>query len=182
MRTYLSYYCQLVLLTSCAFLAVGRVTLYGRSPSQVLSASQHLEHKRQPSTPQEQWGISVPVPGEQSQNSTGTAGAGDGAPNEPGMITNSPATDDAVDCRNLTTGRDNKCWDELKLTMWVEDWVDTNKCHADEPFASCFLRKEGFPGLDCTGIKISACTAPQGDNLLKQPEVFYVAYNIYGKL
>ncbi|KAL2038857.1 hypothetical protein N7G274_008379 [Stereocaulon virgatum] len=45
---------------------------------------------------------------------------------------------------------------------------------------SCFLRLEGFPGLDCTGIKISACTAPQCVNLLHEPAVFYVAYNIYG--
>lgn len=71
--------------------------------------------------------------------------------------------------------------EELKLTAWVEDWVNKNRCHTDEPFASCFLRLEGFPGLDCTGIKVSACTAPQGDHLLNTPEVFYVAYNIYGE-
>ena len=166
------------------FLSLGRVTFYGRSPSQALRG-QHLERKRQLYLPGQQSdvsAISVPVPGEQSQNSTSTAGTEDGTPIEPGMITNSPSTNDEVDCRNLTTGRDNICWEELKLTIWLEDWVDRNLCHTDEPFASCFLRKEGFPGLDCTGIKISACTAPQGDDLLTKPEVFYVAYNIYGKL
>ena len=133
--------------------------------------------KRQPSIPQEQSDISVPVPGQQTQNINTTVGTED----TPGMITNSPATNDEVDCRNIQTGRDNKCWDELDLTKFVEDWVIKNSCHTDEPFASCFLRKEGFPGLDCTGVKISSCTAPQGDDLSKDPEVFYVAYNIYGK-
>ena len=99
------------------------------------------------------------------------------------MVTNSDsvATSDEVNCTDITTGRDNKCWEELQLTKWVENWVNMNPCYTDEPFASCFLRKEGFPGLDCTGVKIDTCTAPQGDNLLKEPEIFYVAYNIYGE-
>ena len=142
------------------------------------------QRKREPATIQQQGNInSVSAPGQQTQNATSTAGEGNGTDPEPGVITNPAATPmtNVVNCTDVTTGRDNKCWEELKLTKWVEDWVDTNACYAGEAFASCFLRKEGFPGLDCTGVKIDACTAPQGDNVLKQPEVFYVAYNIYGK-
>ena len=142
------------------------------------------QRKREPATIQEQGNInSVSAPGRQTQNATSTAGEGNGTDPDPGVITNPAATPmtNVVNCTDVTTGRDNKCWEELKLTKWVEDWVDTNACYAGEAFASCFLRKEGFPGLDCTGIKINACTAPQGDHVLKQPEVFYVAYNIYGK-
>ena len=141
-------------------------------------------HKRQPATIQQQGNINVvSAPGQQTQNATSTAGKGNGTDPDPGVITNPGATpiSEEVNCSDPTTGRDNKCWEQLKLTEWVENWVDNNRCYQGEAFASCFLRKEGFPGLDCTGIKIDACTAPQGDNVLKEPEVFYVAYNIYGK-
>ena len=148
----------------------------GRSP----------QNKRQPITPQGQPGLvqNVPVPGQQSQSITSTAGAGNGTIAEPGVITNGAivAPIDGVDCNNITTGRDNKCWEELNLTQWVQQWIANNSCHTNEPFASCFMRLEGFPGLDCTGIKIDACTAPQGANVSKDPKVFYVAYNIYGKI
>lgn len=168
--------------TACVASVIGGVALRGRSSGSSLRDGP-LQIKRQPVTPPDQTLITpaVPVPGQQTQNMTSTAGAGTD-PN-PGVITNSPTTTatDEVDCKNITTGRDDKCWVELSLTEWVEDWVDDNTCHTEEPFASCFLRLEGFPGLDCTGIKISACTSPQGDNLLTEPEVFYVAYNIYGK-
>ena len=162
-----------------AIAVASRVTLHGRSPG-LVSSSKHGEQKRYPSTPQEQPSINVPAPGLQSQ-STDTTIAGNGTSNAPGMVTNAAAVNSEVNCTDLTTGRDNKCWGELDLTRWLEDWVDQNTCFADEPFASCFLRKEGFPGLDCTGIKISACTSPQGDDLMRKPEIFYVAYNIYGK-
>ena len=139
--------------------------------------------KREPATVQEQGSINtVSTPGQQTQNATSTAGKGNGTDPDPGVITNpgvTPVTNE-VNCTDPTTGRDNKCWEELQLTQWVKDWVDKNPCYTGEAFASCFLRKEGFPGLDCTGIKIDACTSPQGENVLKEPEVFYVAYNIYG--
>ena len=140
--------------------------------------------KRQPATIQEQGNINVvSAPGQQTQNATSTAGTENGTDPDPGVITNPAVTpiSEEVNCTDPTTGRDNKCWEELKLTAWLEDWVNSNACYEDEAFASCFLRKEGFPGLDCTGIKLDACTAPQGENVLKEPEVFYVAYNIYGK-
>ena len=173
----------ITLLTAHLSTVTGLVTIHGRSPGS--SGSGYLQAKRQPLTKPDQTLITpnVPAPGNQTQNTTSTAGAGNGTDPDPGVIMNSAVTTatDEVDCKNITTGRDNKCWSELKLTQWVEDWVDANTCHTEEPFASCFLRVEGFPGLDCTGIKLSACTSPQGDNLLKEPEVFYVAYNIYGK-
>ena len=173
----------IICLALVAFTATGFDTPPGWSTDTSLEGSLP-QRKRQPATIQEQGNInSVSSPGQQTQNATSTAGEGNGTDPDPGVITNPAATpmSDEVNCTDVTTGRDNKCWGELKLTKWVEDWVNTNACHAGEPFASCFLRKEGFPGLDCTGIKIDACTSPQGENVLKEPEVFYVAYNIYGK-
>ena len=176
-----------VLITIClalhVFTATGLLTPPGWSTDTSPEGSLP-RRKREPATIQQQGNInSVSAPGQQTQNATSTAGEGNGTNPDPGVITNPAATPitNVVNCTDVTSGRDNKCWEELKLTKWVEDWVDTNRCYAGEAFASCFLRKEGFPGLDCTGIKIDACTAPQGDNVLKQPEVFYVAYNIYGK-
>ena len=161
------------------------VVLHGRSPRGASSEPSH-RLKRQPSTTQEQLEIlpNLATPGQQTQGITNTSGAGNGTDSSPGDFTNSsPAVlSDGIDCDNITTGRDNKCWAQLNLTQWVQEWLEDNTCHPNEPFASCFLRLEGFPGLDCTGIKISACTPPQGDNMLKKPQVFYVAYNIYGNI
>ena len=165
------------------FSAAGLIALPGHSTDFALQDSP-ARIKREPASAQEQGNINVvSTPGQQTQNATSTAGSGNGTNPDPGVITNPGATpiSNEVNCTDPTTGRDNKCWEELHLSQWVEDWVDTNACYAGEAFASCFLRKEGFPGLDCTGIKIDACTAPQGENVLKEPEVFYVAYNIYGK-
>lgn len=179
---------HLSILISCClalhlFAVAELVALPGQS-TDISPQDSSPQRKRQPATTQEQGSInSVSTPGEQTQNVTSTTGAGNGTDPDPGVITNSGTTPitDEVNCTDVSTGRDNKCWTELKLTQWVEDWVDTNACYTGEAFASCFLRKEGFPGLDCTGIKIDACTSPQGDSLLQEPEVFYVAYNIYGK-
>ena len=164
-------------------LAVAGLLALPEWPTDLLHKDPLPRQKRQPATVQEQGSINVvSKPGQQTQNATSTAGKGNGTDPDPGVITNPDATplSEEVSCTDPTTGRDNKCWEELKLTEWVENWVDSNRCYQGEAFASCFLRKEGFPGLDCTGIKIDACTAPQGENVLKEPEVFYVAYNIYG--
>ncbi len=169
-------------LTLHFFAVSGRIALPKQSTD--LSKDSRARPKRQPATIQQQGNINaVSAPGQQTQNATSTAGKGNGTDPDPGVITNPGVTpiSNAVNCSDPTTGRDNKCWQELNLTKWVEDWVNTNACYQGEAFASCFLRKEGFPGLDCTGIKIDACTSPQGDNVLTKPEVFYVAYNIYGK-
>ena len=123
------------------------------------------------------------VSSQEASNVTSTAGTANSAVPAPEVFSaSSKVIADGIDCNNITTGRNNKCWAHLNLTQWVQGWLNANICHLNEPFASCFLRLEGFPGLDCTGIKISACTAPQGDTMLKEPQVFYVAYNIYGTL
>ncbi|KAL8950518.1 MAG: hypothetical protein Q9222_003457 [Ikaeria aurantiellina] len=97
---------------------------------------------------------------------------------EPGVIPNLSITRDEVNCSDLSTGRDNKCWEELQLTTWVSNWIVSNTCYQDEGFSSCFLRKVGYPELDCTGIKLSTCTPPSADDGM-DTRVFYVAYNIY---
>lgn len=182
----LQHYVSILILGCLALhvVAVAGLVALSREPTDLSLKDSSPRLKRVPATIQQQGNINtVSTPGQQTQATTSTAGKGNGTDPDPGVIINPAATpaSNEVNCTDLTTGRDNKCWSELKLTQWVEDWVDTNACYTDEAFASCFLRKEGFPGLDCTGIKIDTCTSPQGDNVLKEPEVFYVAYNIYGK-
>ncbi|KAL8646818.1 MAG: hypothetical protein Q9226_006698, partial [Calogaya cf. arnoldii] len=99
-----------------------------------------------------------------------------------GVVPNTPSlqtTNEEVDCHNLSTGRDNKCWEELQLTTWVHKWIEEHTCYDTEGFSSCFLRQVGWPELDCTGIKIPACTPPPVKPN-QDPYVWYVAYNIYG--
>ena len=102
----------------------------------------------------------------------------------PGFINQPGGVDgDPIVCTNISTGRANRCWSELNLTQWVTDWTLTHACYQDEGFSTCFLRQNGFPGLDCSQIAPAACTAPQYSysvNLVENPKIFYVAYNIYG--
>lgn len=101
-----------------------------------------------------------------------------GFSNQPGDV-----DDTQVVCTNITTRRANRCWNELNLTQWVTDWTKNHTCYEEEGFSTCFLRQNGFPGLDCSQISPDACTAPRYSytvNLVKNPKVFYVAYNIYG--
>ncbi|KAL8731022.1 MAG: hypothetical protein Q9166_003673 [cf. Caloplaca sp. 2 TL-2023] len=118
----------------------------------------------------------IPTATQQSQDITlNTNGQ-----NQPGVIPNLNITREEVDCLNLTSGRDNKCWEELQLTTWVKNWIVGHTCYNDEGFSSCFLRQVGWPELDCTGIKIPACIPPPVQEN-QDPRVWYVAYNIYGK-
>lgn len=102
---------------------------------------------------------------------------------DPDKLSSDPATsgDPGVNCSDLYTGRDNKCWKELNLTLWVQAWIELNPCKPGEGFAACFMRKEGNFGADCTGIKIGSCVPPTGSFYIDKPEVFYVAYNIFGE-
>lgn len=117
----------------------------------------------------------IPTASQQSQDITlNREGQG-----QVGVVPNMQITNEKVDCLNLTTGRDNKCWEELQLTTWVHNWIERHTCYESEGFSSCFLRQVGWPELDCTGIKIPACTPPPVKPN-QDPYVWYVAYNIYG--
>lgn len=116
----------------------------------------------------------IPTTPSQSQDITSTEGR-----NETGVIPNLSISYEGVNCSDLSTGRDNKCWEELQLTTWVQEWIVGNTCYENEPFASCFLRKVGYPELDCTGIKLATCTPPPIKEGMDS-RVFYVAYNFYG--
>jgi len=120
----------------------------------------------------------VPTGAQQSQNMYSKNGI-NGTTAQPGFIPNMSGTRIEVNCSDLSTGRDNKCWDELQLNYWVANWIWKNTCYENEGFSSCFLRKVGYPELDCTGIKLATCTPPPvipGQDT----RVFYVAYSLYG--
>ena len=148
-------------------------------PSRIIPKG-HLVEERQ---------AAVPVATTQPQNISNTNGAethktpaGNQTGPAPGFL--KPPTDinaDQVDCHDLTTGRSNKCWKELDLSSWVENWLETHWCHNQEGFSECFLRQNGFPALDCSAVKLDSCSPPQSDSVNSRPEQFYVAYNIYGK-
>ncbi|KAL8702453.1 MAG: hypothetical protein Q9201_004377 [Fulgogasparrea decipioides] len=121
--------------------------------------------------------MDVPTESQQSHSMYSEDGMNGTTP-QPGFIPNLSITREQVNCLDLATGRDNKCWNELQLTTWVENWIVGHTCYESEGFSSCFLRQVGYPELDCTGIKLATCTPPP----LKpdqDPRVFYVAFNIY---
>lgn len=115
---------------------------------------------------------------QQSQNMYSDNGI-NGTTAQPGFIPNTSGTRMVVNCSDLSTGRDNKCWDELQLNYWVANWIWQNTCYENEGFSPCFLRQVGYPELDCSGIKLATCTPPPvipGQDT----RVFYVAYSLYG--
>ena len=111
----------------------------------------------------------------QTQNTTSTEGSTGGTgngttANSPGFISQPGDVDDSqVVCTNLSTGRANKCWAELELTQWVIDWANNNKCYQYEGFSSCFLRLNGFWGIDCSQIAPNACVPPQDRTYISEP-------------
>ena len=126
----------------------------------------------------------LPVSPTQNQNVTSipNVSSTDGTINglTPGLIGNlNNPNEDKVNCSDPVTGRSNDCWHQLKLSQYVNDWVDTHECYKGEGFATCYLRQNGFTTLDCSGIALDACPPPQDPQLVLDPQKFYVAYNIY---
>ena len=115
-----------------------------------------------------------PRDGSCSNSNSNISGCSEGAPS--GLL----SMQDGVNCSNIATGRAEKCWQELDLTNYVGNWISNSVCVAGEGFASCYLRQNGFPALDCSTISVSSCPAPQILNETVDPRVFYVVYNIYG--
>ena len=128
----------------------------------------------------------LPNTGGQTQNVTSVP-AQNGSTNtttgvQPGLLGNQGNPDnEKVDCTQPQTGRSNDCWAQLGLSQYVIEWVNTHECYKGEGFSTCYLRQNGFPTLDCSGIAISSCPPPQDDSLTLDPQKFYVAYNIHGK-
>lgn len=123
--------------------------------------------------------MDVPTGTQQSQNMYSTTGM-NCMTAEPGFVPIGGHNRKQVNCSDLNTGRDDKCWEELQLTSWLEkDRLVYNACYEGEGFSSCFIRKTGYPQRDCTGIKLATCTPPPVI-LDQDSRLFYVAYNIYG--
>ncbi|KAG8531389.1 uncharacterized protein KY384_003018 [Bacidia gigantensis] len=126
----------------------------------------------------------LPVQSKQTQNVTGTTNStpqtNTTSGTQPGYIGNAPnPNSDQVNCSDLVTGRSNDCWAQLRLTDYVNNWLENNQCYQGEGFSTCFLRQNHFPGLDCSVITPSSCPAIQSDAVNQDPRTFYVAYNIY---
>ena len=120
--------------------------------------------------------------GSVTTNSSGAAGNNTSG-TVPGLIGNEGNPNSRfINCSDLSTGRANKCWEELNLTQYVRDWLKNSVCAAGEGFASCYLRQNKLYAHDCSHISVSSCPAPESDALSEDPRAFYVAYNIYCEL
>ena len=182
--------CLLLIIVSTFALPTRVVQVSGLTPSRILTATRAklLENNDLEAFERRDGSIlqaGVPIPSQQVQNATALSGAENNTSLGPsaGFIPNGNETSPSVDCRNLATGHDNKCWNELRLTDWVNSWVASNSmnCTQGEAFASCFLRLNEFYMMDCTGIKLDSCGPPFSQYFKDNPELFYVTYNIHGK-
>ena len=91
-----------------------------------------------------------------------------------------------LNCTDLsdTTGATySSCWDTLGMNQWMVSWNYTAKpCKPGEMWSTCFLRLAyGSGGYDCSRLGSLNCTAPQLGGPITDAQVFYGAYNIYGK-
>ena len=188
-QTHCLLYCLLLILPSIVARPTAVDTNFELTPSRVLTAyrSLPLQDDDLEALERRDNGVLqavVPIPSQQVQNATATTGAGNSSSLNPapGFIPNDNTTSTQTGCRNLTTGRDNKCWAELDLTAWVNSWVTNNSyaCELNEPFTTCFMRLNNFYSWDCSGINLASCTPPVSPEFADNPELFYVTYNIYG--
>ena len=171
-----------------SFPSGGKAIQYRRLGSQPVQKQLVLDGDRKDLTRRQQDDLSsqtsqlhspVQIPGQQTQNHTDASGANT-TTIEAGVIPPDNTTLPQTDCRTLRSGLDNKCWEELQLSTWITNWVATHSCYSNEPFSRCFLRTEGWPMLDCTGLKLVACVPPQIDLQGVTAEAYYVAWNIFG--
>ena len=115
---------------------------------------------------------------------TGAFHSADDSASAPHLEARAPqavVSSDRINCSDVTTGRSNKCWAELNLTDYVNNWVKNADCDQGEGFSDCFLRQYGLSNLNCSALVAGQCPAPQSPTLINDSKVFYVAYNIYGK-
>lgn len=97
----------------------------------------------------------------------------------------------AVNCSDPSTGMANRCWEELKLDDYISNFSKNHTCLRGEDFAACFLRNEGFPGMDCSVISRSGCGKTMWSSSGSESSVFsnyfptvegyYVANNIFSE-
>ena len=89
-----------------------------------------------------------------------------------------------INCTDVSNSTSPSCWEQLKMFEWILNWnKTTTACEIDEIWSNCFLRlayqKEG---LDCSTLGSLDCPAPQVGQRPHTAQVFYGAYNIYGKV
>lgn len=102
------------------FTAPGRLAPLARSSSPSLG-ERPPQNKQRTSTPQQQAGLvqNVPAPSLRSQDVNSTASIRNAKDPEPGFMTNGTTAiaSDGVNCHNVTTGRDNRCWADLDFSQ-----------------------------------------------------------------
>lgn len=105
-------------------------------------------------------------------------------PTLPGTDTATNVT--APNCTDLSrsTGATHpSCWDTLGMNQYMQKWNYTAQaCKKREIWSTCFLRLTyQKTGYDCSRLGSLNCTAPQLGGPITDPQIFYGAYNIYGK-
>lgn len=124
-----------------------------------------------------------------------SAAPGAGLPIYSGSNTNAPTSSTAkntttsssapncTDLSNATGTTYPSCWDTLGMNQFMFRWNSTAQgCKKGEIWSTCFLRLAyGSTGYDCSRLGSLKCTGPQFDGPVTDPQVFYAAFNIYGK-
>lgn len=107
------------------------------------------------------------------------------APTSPAAknTTTSSSAPNCTDLSNATGTTYPSCWDTLGMNQFMFRWNSTAQgCEKGEIWSTCFLRLAyGMAGYDCSRLGSLKCTPPRFDGPVTDPQVFYAAFNIYGK-
>ena len=99
--------------------------------------------------------------------------------------TSRPTSSSAPNCTDLSSPTGAiypSCWDGLGMTQYMSQWNSTEACNKGETWSACFLRLAyGSAKYDCSRLGSLNCTAPSFGGPVTDPQIFYGAYNIYGK-
>ena len=99
--------------------------------------------------------------------------------------TSRPANSSAANCTDFSNPSGAvypSCWDGLGMTQYMSQWNSTEACNKGEIWSTCFLRLAyGSARYDCSRLGSLNCTAPTFGGPVTDPQIFYGAYNIYGK-
>lgn len=97
----------------------------------------------------------------------------------------SPLQTPPVNCKDLKTGIDPKCWTMLKVGDYMESWKALNvpkSCKKGEAWSICFDRlATSNLKQDCTTLNSTTCEEFDPKDTYLSPQWYYGAYNTWCK-